>query len=268
MRTSSRPRLELRRILLDEIQNVLLRVCREGLLCRRGGLPGGTLRQRAPQVVELRFLVRLALRKPRRLRFVGERRGTTIPVDTVRHQRMARVDHLFHRRRAVPLLALHHIAPRKNEVIEDRVRRRPLAKQVVALEERIVTVGGMRDDERLRRHGVFLHQVRDARIRVDDDFVGQTLHSAPVRLLVADELLAVGPVRIADRQAARRIGVDHLLGGDDLDLVGIRVEPVLGRDLGDRGVVALEQLEIPICAGGDGAHRGTSALAVLTAIPS
>ena len=89
-------------------------------------------------------------------------------------------------------------------------------------------------------------------IGVDDDLVGEPLHAAPVRLLVADELLAVGPVRIADRQAGRRVGVEHLLGGDDLDLVRVGVEPELGGDLGDRRVVALEQLEVPVGAVRDG----------------
>ena len=125
----------------------------------------------------------------------------------------------------------------------------PLAEQVVALEERIVAVAGMRDDQRLHGHGVFFHEVRDARIGIDHDLVGEPLHAAAVALLVADEFLAVRPVRVADRQAVGGIGVEHLLGADDLDLVGIGVEAELvDGDLADLGVVFLDELERPLPA--------------------
>ncbi len=80
---------------------------------------------------------------------------------------------------------------------------------------------------------------------------------ALVRLLVADELLAVRPVRIADRQPARRVGVEHLLGRDDLDLVRdrcrARTRAAISRD---RRVVALEQVEVPVGAVGRSALIG------------
>ena len=206
---------------------------------------GGTLRQRAPQIVELAFAVRLALGQPRRLGLQCRRGRAAIAVDAVRHQRVAGVEHLLDRRGTVPLLALHHVAAGEDEVVEDRVGRGPLPEQVIALEEGVVAIAGVRDDQRLRRHRVLLHQVGDAGIGIDDDFVGEALHAAPVGLLVADELLAVRPVRIAHRQSARRVGVQHLLGGDDLDLVRVGVEPVLGGDLRDRPVVAFEQVRSP-----------------------
>ena len=192
---------------------------------RRVAVPSvGGLRHRAPQVVELPFAVGFALREPRRLGLQRQRRRAAIAVHAVRHQRMAGVEHLFDRRGAVSLLALHHVAAGEHQVVEDRIRGSPLPEQMVALEEGIVTIAGMGDDQRLRRHRVLLHQVRDAGIGVDDDFVGEPLHAAPVGLLVADEFLAVRPVRIADRQSAGRIRVQHLLGRDDLDLVGIGIE--------------------------------------------
>ncbi len=247
------PRLELRRILLDEIEDVLLRVGREHAARLRLGLRRG-LRQRPPEIVELPLAMRFALGEPRRLGLERERGGTPITIDAVRHQRVAGVEHFLDRCRAVPLLALHDESAREHEVIEDRVGGSPLAEQVIALEERVVTVAGMSDHQRLRRYRVLFHQVGDAGARIDDDLVGKTLHAAPVGLLVADEFLAVRPMRIADRESARRVGVQHLLGCDDLDLIGIRVETVVAGNARDLRVVALEQIEVPVGPARDGAH--------------
>jgi hypothetical protein len=167
---------------------------------------------------------------------------------------MACVEQALHRLEAVPLFAFHDVPAREHEVIDDSVGHRPLPEQVVPLEERIVAVRRVRDDQRLRRHRVLFHQVRNAWIGVDHDLIGQALHAPLVRLLVADELLAVRPVRVTDRQPVRRIGVEHLLRGDDLDLVGVRVEAELAGNLRDRGVVPLEQVEVPVGAARDGAH--------------
>jgi hypothetical protein len=101
----------------------------------------------------------------------------------------------------------------------------PHAEQVVALEEAVVAVGGVGDHQRLHGHGVLLHQVGDAGVGVDDDLVGQPHVAALVALLGGDELLAVAPVVVVHRHAHRGVGVHHLLGGDDLELVGVGVEP-------------------------------------------
>ena len=77
-----------------------------------------------------------------------------------------------------------------------------LLEQIVALEERVVPVAGVRDHQRLHHEGVLLHQIGDAGAGIDDDLVGQALIALAVGLLVADEGLAVGPVRIAQRQTA------------------------------------------------------------------
>ncbi len=198
--------------------------------------------------------VRFALGESRRLGLQRQRRRAPVAIDAVRHQRMAGIDHLLHGRCAMALLAFHHEAPCEHEVVEDRLRIGPLAEEMVAAEEGVVAVARVRHHQGLRGHGVLFHEVRDARARVDDDLVGEALHAAPVRLLVADELLAVRPVRIADRQSRRGVGVEHLLRGDDLDLVGVRLEAVLRRDLRDRRVVALEQIEIPVAAVRNRAH--------------
>src|SRR6185437_13092327 len=61
------------------------------------------------------------------------------------------------------------------------------------------------------------------------------------------EALAEAPVAVHQRQADRGIGIEHLLGGDDLDLVGVDVEPEFAEgDLLDRLVHALQRGEIPV----------------------
>src|SRR5690606_41760429 len=68
---------------------------------------------------------------------------------------------------------------------------------------------------------------------------------APVGLLVANEFLAVRPVRVADGQSHRGIGIQHLLGGDDLDLARVSIEPELPRRLAYGLVIPLDQFEGP-----------------------
>ncbi len=228
------------------------------------GALSGSVRHRS---LKCPLAMRLALGEPRRLRLERQRRGTPVTVDAVRHQRVAGVEHLLDGHGPVPLLAGHHVAAGEDQVVEDGIGGGPLLEQMVALEERIVAVARVRDDQRLRRHRVLLHQVRDARIGVDDDLVGEPLHAPAIGLLVAYELLAVRPVRVADRQPARRVGVEHLLGGDDLDLVGIGVEPVLRGHLRDRRVVALQQLEVPVGAVRNRDHACSLGMTPLIAVP-
>jgi hypothetical protein len=107
----------------------------------------------------------------------------------------------------------------------------------------------MRDDERLHRRRVLLHHVADARIGVDDDLVGEAHLPGAVDRLVLGEMLSERPVPVEQRHADRGVGVEHLLGGDDLDLVRIGVETeLLARDHLDRVVDALDGLKVPIPA--------------------
>ena len=62
------PGLELRRVLLDEVEDVLLRLGREAPLASGAAASRGALGQGAPQVVELPLAVLLALGQPRRPR--------------------------------------------------------------------------------------------------------------------------------------------------------------------------------------------------------
>ena len=247
------PRLQLRRMLLDEIEKILFGLDRDVAL-RSGGLRHLASRHRAPEIVEVLLLVRPARILPGTLVF--RRQGLRPPetIDAVTAERMARIEHGLDFRLPVLLLARHHIPACEHEVVEDGVRLGPLLKEIISLEERVVPEAGMCDHERLHGHGVLFHEIRDAGVRVDHDFVGERLIPLSIGLLVADELLAIAPVRIPDGQTGAGIGVDHLFGADDLDLVGIRVETVRGGAFSDLPLVAGDQIEIPFRARGDEAH--------------
>ena len=206
----------------------------------------GLLRQRAPQVVDLLLRVRLAVLAVGQLLRQRLAARAAVAVDAVVGQRVARVEELLDLVEAVPLLAFGDVVLRVDEVVDDRRRVGPHAEQVVALEEAVVAVGRVRDDERLHRHRVLLHQVGDAGVAVDDDLVRQPHVAAAIVLLGRDELLAVAPVAVVHRHADRRVGVHHLLGGDDLELVRIGVEAEALRGVADDLVVALDQLERPV----------------------
>ena len=122
-----------------------------------------------------------------------------VAIHPVVHQRMAGIQEQFHGFLAMPLLTFGDVIPGEQQIINDGVSAGPGAEQVIALEERIVAVGGVGDHQRLHHGGVLFHQVGDARIGVDHDLVGQPHLPAPVVLLGQHELLAVGPVFVTER---------------------------------------------------------------------
>ena len=87
-------------------------------------------------------------------------------------QRVAGIEDILHLVDAVTLLALGDVALGEHQVVDDRLGIGPGAEQVVALEKRVVAEAGVGDDQRLHHHRIFLHQVGDAGIGIDDDFVG------------------------------------------------------------------------------------------------
>ena len=232
------PGFEQRRVLLDEVEDVLLRLVGEALGFGRGAVLLDALGQRAPQVVDLLLrmvLAVLALGQLLRQRLAAR---AAVAVDAVVGQRVAGVEQGLDRVEAVPLLALGDVVLGIDQVVDDRRRIGPHAEQVVALEEAVVAVGGVGDHQRLHRHRVLLHQVADAGVAVDDDLVGQAHRAALVVLLGGDELLAVAPVAVVHRHADAGIGVHHLLGGDDLELVRVGVQAEARRRFADHPVVA------------------------------
>src|SRR5579872_1384084 len=62
-------------------------------------------------------------------------------------------------------------------------------------------------------------------------------------------MLAERPVLVEQRHADRGIGIEHLFRADDLDLVGVDIQPeLLDRNLLDRVVDALDRAEFPVGA--------------------
>ena len=117
----------------------------------------------------------------------------------------------------------------------------------------------MGNHQGLHGGGVFLHQVADARVGIDDNFICQAHVAAPVFLLGGDELFAVAPMAVVDRHANRSVGVHHLFGGDYFQLVGVSVQPKALGGLTYHLVVAVDQLKRPIARVGQrcgGALRG------------
>ena len=89
--------------------------------------------------------------------------------------------------------------------------------------------------------------VFSAGVGVDDNIVGQAHVTATVALFGGEKMLAVGPVVIAQRHADRSVGIHHLLGGDDLDLIGVGVQAVdLMGNPANLLVVLADQLEGPL----------------------
>ena len=174
----SLPGLQLGRVLLDEVEKVFLRLRRK-LRFRLGHIVCGGQRMRtvlgqcAPQVIDLRLQVFFAFVLARLL--FGNRQlfGPAIAVHTVVLQCVAGIEQQFHFLLAIAAFAFGHIALGEQQVVDDGVCVGPGAEQVVALEEGVVAVAGMRDRQRLHGHRVLLHQVGDAGVGVDDDLVRQ-----------------------------------------------------------------------------------------------
>ena len=135
------------------------------------------------------------------------------------------------------------------EVVQNAGCVGPLPEEVIGLEEMIVSKSGVRHDQRLHGHGVFLHAIADAWIGIDNDFVGEPHLALAVVALVGNEVLAKGPVPVHQRHADRRIGVQHLFGRDDLDLVGVEIQPeIVPRNHLDGIVNIAKRIEGPVGA--------------------
>ena len=171
-----------------------------------------------------------------------------VAVDPVRHQRMRRIKRALDRHMPVSLLAAGNVALGEIQVIENARRIGPQLEQIVVLEEMVVAEGCVGNHQRLHGRRIFLHQVGNAGRTVDDDLVGKAAQALAVECLVMGEMLAERPVLVEQRHSDRRIDIEHLLGGDDLDLVGIDVQAeFVDGDLLAGIVDALQRGEIPVC---------------------
>ena len=196
------PGFQQRRILFNKVQQVFLRFFRVAdvgflfLLAQRFG-------NGAPEFVHLLLQIFFALFLALAFLSSGNWVGTLVAIDAVVHQRMTGIQHFFHFIHTVALFALHDVVLGEYQVIDDRTGVGPGAEQVVALEERVVAVTGVRNHQRLHHHGVFFHQIGDAGIGVDYDLVGKAHLAAAVVLFVRHKMLAVGPVVVTHRHAHR-----------------------------------------------------------------
>ena len=162
---------------------------------------------------------------------------------------MCGVERRLDRFEAVPFLARGDIALGEIEIVKDAGGVGPLLEQVIILEEVVVAEGGVGDDQRLHRHRVLLHAIADAWVGVDHDLIGERLVAPAVERFVTHETLAIRPMGVHQRHADRAIGVEHLLGRYDLDLVRKDVEAELvASDPLDRRVDALHCSEVPFGA--------------------
>ena len=67
----------------------------------------------------------------------------------------------------------------EGEIVENAAGVGPLLEQVIVLEKMVMAERGMRDHQRLHRHGVLFHDVTDAGVGIDHDLVGEA--HQPVR---------------------------------------------------------------------------------------
>ncbi|MCY1344260.1 hypothetical protein D9M69_302920 [compost metagenome] len=238
------PGLQQRGVLLEEVEDVLLGFHREALVVLVATF-AAALGNGAPEVVDLFLQVFFAVLLPAPFLLGGDGVGAFVAVDAVVHQGMAGVQQVLHRVDAVALLALVDVLLGEYQVVDDGAGVGPGAEQVVALEEAVVAVAGMGDHQGLHGDGVFLHQVGDAGVGIDDDLVGQAHLAAGVAFLGGEEVLAVGPVMVAERHPHRGVGIHHLLGADHFDLVRIGVQRIALGNPADLAVVGADQVEGP-----------------------
>ena len=172
---------------------------------------------------------------------------------------MTGVQSLFHGGNTVAHFAICDIVSCEYQVINDGRGISPGLEQVIVLEKRVVSVAGMSNHQGLHGDTVFFHQVSNAGVGVDDDLIGQPHLPSPIAAFHLHELLAEGPVVVTHRHAHRGVGVHHLLGGNDLDLIGVSIQAIfIVGDVGDSLVIACQQFEIPVGPFGEIAAHASS----------
>ena len=154
------PRFQQRRVLLYKVQQVFLgfgRKAGRGLALVVLFLVFVAPGQGAPQLVDLRLHIGFALFLARIFLRHRQFRRALVAVHAIVLDGVARVEQQFHRIDAMALLAFGDVILGKHHIVDDGVRIRPGAEQIVALEEGVVAVGRMRDHQRLHGQAVFLH---------------------------------------------------------------------------------------------------------------
>ncbi len=109
-----------------------------------------------------------------------------------------------------------------------------------------MAVAGMRHHQCLHGNGVLFHQVGDAGVRVDDDFIGQPLLTMLIEPFGFDELLTKRPVGIVNGHPDAGVSVHHLFRRNHFDLMGIGIQTVEFRHPVNFRQVGIKQLECPV----------------------
>ena len=122
---------------------------------------------------------------------------------------------------AVFFLTIGNVVAGKNQVIDDRAGISPGFKQIVIFKEGIMPIASVSHHQRLHRDAVFLHQIRDAGVGIDNNFVSQPHLSTFIVLLGGNEFFAERPVMITNRHTNAGVGIHHLFSGDDLYLIRV-----------------------------------------------
>src|SRR5258708_38197274 len=82
---------------------------------------------------------------------------------------------------------------------------------------------------------------------VDHDLIGEAHNAFAIERLMMCEMLAERPMLVEQQHAGRGICIQHLLCGDDLDLVGVDLEPQFrSRNLLAGIVDTLQLLDLPV----------------------
>ncbi|MNH21391.1 hypothetical protein D3C79_811990 [compost metagenome] len=182
------PGLQQGGILLDEIEDVLLRLGRVAPVLDPGGLV--LLGQGTPELVDLGLQVIFPRLLAPLLLCQGDLLGPLVAIHPEVHQGMAGVKQALDGIDTVFFLAFGDVVLGKQQVVDDGGGIGPGLEQVVVLEKRVVAVAGVSHHQGLHRHGVLFHQVGDAGIRVDDNFISQPHLAALVVALGVDEAFA------------------------------------------------------------------------------
>ena len=86
---------------------------------------------------------------------------------------MAGVNNQLDRIDAIALFTVSDIIFCKHHIVDDGIGIGPGTKQIIALEKRIMTVSCMRNHQCLHGQRIFLHQIGNAGIGVNNNFIGQ-----------------------------------------------------------------------------------------------
>lgn len=112
-----------------------------------------------------------------------------IAIDAVIHQRVAGVEQFFYFIHSVAFFTAGNVISGENQIIDDRTGIRPAPEEIIIFKKGVVAVTGVRHDQRLHGDGIFFHQVGNAGIRVDHNFISQSLLTMLIQTFRLNELL-------------------------------------------------------------------------------